>query len=72
MIKAIIQLVLVVMIIFSVSNSAFAYIDPGTGGTIYSFLAPLIGALLAAFVWVSGYFRKIYTFVKGFFFKASQ
>uniref|UniRef100_UPI00402A49A9 hypothetical protein n=1 Tax=Candidatus Tripitaka californicus TaxID=3367616 RepID=UPI00402A49A9 len=66
------HLILVVLAIVLWSNSASAYVDPGTGGAIYSFLAPLIGFLLAVLALILKYFKQIYSFVKGLFWKSPQ
>ncbi len=48
-------------------NQALAYIDPGTGGTIFASLAPLLAGILALFAVIARYFRTILSFIKGLF-----
>ena len=49
----------VIVIFFLLSNSAYAYIDPGTGTII---LQALIGGIVAAGAAISLYWRKLKSF----------
>lgn len=54
-----------IVVLYSVP--AFAYIDPGTGGAIYSFLAPIVGFILVILAFVLGYIKGVISFVRGLF-----
>jgi hypothetical protein len=55
----------IVLLIIFIPTPAFAYIDPGTGSIIISFL---VGIISAAFFYIKGFWLKI----KNFFIKKSS
>lgn len=64
--NVIIGLFVVVTAVFC-STPAFAYIDPGTGGAIYSLLAPIVGFALVILAFILGYLKGTYSFIKELF-----
>jgi hypothetical protein len=44
---------------FFLEGSAFAYIDPGTGGMLYQIIILVIGAILGYFAIAKNFIRKI-------------
>jgi hypothetical protein len=55
----------IVLLIIFIPNPAYAYIDPGTGSIIISFI---VGIISAAFFYIKGFWLKI----KNFFIKKSS
>jgi hypothetical protein len=55
----------IVLLIIFIPTPAFAYIDPGTGSIIISFI---VGIISAAFFYIKGFWLKI----KNFFIKKSS
>lgn len=54
----------VLAMISSWDTCAFGYIDPGTGGIVYSYLATILGFIAVFFVTVLRYFKGIRNFFK--------
>lgn len=44
---------------------AFSYIDPGTGGIVYSYMAQILGFIAVFLVPILMYFKRIINFIKG-------
>jgi len=56
--------VVAVGLIFGLTTSAFAYIDPGTAGAAFSSLAPLIAVLGTVLLFAIWPFRMLYRWAR--------
>ena len=55
------RLIALILLYFFISNTAYAYIDPGSGSIIIS---AIIGFFVTAGVFIKSYFYKIKSFFK--------
>ena len=61
--------ILIVLVLFFMTTPSFAYLDPGTGGSLLQIIIAAIAGLTAG---ISFYWRKLIHFIKKVFSKNKE